>query len=320
MKPIITQIGFIVGKALFQLITLLLVAPFIQGVIKKVKVRLQNRMGPSIWQPYYDLMKYIEKDAVISNHASWLTVTTPYITFTVILTAGLFVPMFMPSTPLGFIGDIILIVYLFGIARFLTALTALDAGSSFGGMGSSREMALSTITEPALLLVTVAVFLTSGTTNLDHLDLTHAAEEWSWMNPGYIIALIAMLIVVIAETGRIPIDNPDTHLELTMVHEGMLLEYSGRYLGLMVWASQMKQLLILSLFIYYFFPWGLPSQWTGIALFLSYLCYLLKLVGLGVLLAFIETLYAKIRLFDVPKLIAFSMGLSLLAIFIHVIM
>ncbi|MFC7443018.1 respiratory chain complex I subunit 1 family protein [Laceyella putida] len=312
------QIGIAIVWTLLQAVLLLLMAPFIQGIIKKVKARLQNRIGPSVWQPYYDLIKYMKKDAVISNHASWLTVATPYITFTAILTAGLFVPTFMAGTPLGFVGDLILIVYLFGLARFFTALAGLDAGSSFGGMGSSREMALSAIAEPALLLATFVVFLTSGTTNLDQLIPVLATQGRGWVEPAYVLAFLAMLIVVITETGRIPVDNPDTHLELTMIHEGMLLEYSGRYLGLMMWASQMKQLLILSLFINFFFPWGLAVDWNVSAVFLSFFLYLLKLVALGVLLALIETIYAKIRLFKVPKLLASSMVLSILAVLIRV--
>jgi formate hydrogenlyase subunit 4 len=301
------------GWIVFQGILILLLAPFIQGVIKKVKARLQSRTGPSVWQPYYDLLKYMKKDAVISHHASWLTTATPYIVFATILTTGLFIPTFMESTSLGFMGDIILIVYLFGIVRFFTALTALDAGSAFGGMGSSREMALSAIAEPALLLAFVPMFLFGGTLNVGGLIHALAMRGWNWTEPSYIVAFVAMLILVIAETGRIPVDNPDTHLELTMIHEGMLLEYSGRYLGMMVWASQIKQLLILSLFVNLFLPWGL-----GIGV-LSFFFYLFKLVVLGIVLAVIETLNAKIRLFHVPKLFVFSMVLSLLAILFQAI-
>ncbi|MFC6604036.1 respiratory chain complex I subunit 1 family protein [Ectobacillus funiculus] len=183
------QIGTTIGWTLLQAVFLLVLAPLIQGIIKKAKARMQSRIGPSIWQPYYDLIKYMNKDAVISSHTSWLTVATPYITFAAILTAGLFVPTFFAGTPLGFMGDFILIVYLFGMARFFTALTALDAGSSFGGMGSSREMALSAIAEPALLLAGFAVFLSSGTTNLDQLIPSLAATDWSLIEPARILAL-----------------------------------------------------------------------------------------------------------------------------------
>ena len=312
------QIGTTLGWTLVQAVVLLTLAPFIQGIIKKTKARLQNRIGPGVWQPYYDLIKYFKKDAVISAHASWLTVATPYIAFSAVLTAGFFIPTFMAGAPLGFAGDIVLIVYLFGVARFFTALTALDQGSAFGGMGSSREMALSAIAEPALFLAALAVLLSGGTANLDRLLQTSNAHGLSGTEPTYWLALLAMLIVLIAETGRIPVDNPDTHLELTMIHEGMLLEYSGRYLGLMVWAHQIRQLLLMTLMIDFFFPWGIAAGSGAGALIVSFIVYVGKLAALGMLLAFIETIYAKIRLFLVPKLLASSMILSLLAILIRV--
>ncbi|MDP4126966.1 MAG: NADH-quinone oxidoreductase subunit H [Bacillota bacterium] len=310
--------GVTIATVFLQGILLVLIAPLIQGIIKKTKARLQSRIGPGIFQPYYDLFKYLRKDAVISSHASWLTIATPYIAFTAVLTAGLLVPTFITYNPLGFMGDILLIVYLFGMARFFTALTALDAGGSFGGMGSSREMAFSAIAEPALLLAVFAVLLPGGgTTKLSLLIEGLTKSGWSWLEPSYILAFIALFIVVIVETGRIPFDNPDTHLELTMIHEGMLLEYSGRYLGLMFWAAQMKQVLILSLFINLFFPWGIALDY-GPYVLVAVLVYVVKLIVLGCLLAVIETMFAKMRLFKVPKLLFSSMLLSLLAMMIWV--
>jgi len=306
------------GAALLQVLVLLILAPFIQGVIKKVKARLQNRIGPAIWQPYRDLLKYLKKDAVISKHASWLTIVTPYISFITVLTAGLFVPTYIVHAPLEYAGDIIVIIYLFALVRFFTALSSLDAGSSFGGMGSSREMALSAIAEPALLLAVVSVLLVSGTTKLGQVIEMIVYQAWNIIDPSYVLACLAMLIVVVAETGRIPVDNPDTHLELTMIHEGMLLEYSGRYLGLMVWAAQMKQLLVLSLFINLFFPWGIAPGGSLVQILPAFGLYVLKLVVMGIILALIETAYAKIRLFQVPRLLASSMVLSLLAIVVRV--
>lgn len=313
------QLTSTIGLSLLQAVVLLLMAPLLQGVIKKTKARLQNRIGPSILQPYYDLAKYMKKDAVISNQSSWLTVATPYLVFSAVLTAGLLVPAFFVNPPLGFIGDLILILYLFGAARFFTALAGLDAGGSFGGIGSSREMALSAIAEPALLLAVFAVLLSGGTTKLGSLNQILAEQNWNWFEPSYLLAFLAMLIVVIAETGRIPVDNPDTHLELTMIHEGMLLEYSGRYLGLMMWAAQLKQLLILTLFVNLFFPWGFAADLNPVHLVPSLVFYLFKLIGMGIVLAFIETFYAKIRIFKVPKLLVSSMALSLLAILIRAV-
>lgn len=310
--------GDIIAAAFLQTVMIISIAPFIQGIIKKTKARMQNRIGPSIWQPYYDLIKFMKKDAVLSTHSSWLSIVTPYIVFTSIVTAGLFIPTYTADVSFNFMGDVILIVYLFGVARFFTAISALDAGGSFGGMGSSREMAISAITEPALLLAMFAVLLSSGTMKLQTLIMSLTTNGWSLFQPSYALAFFAMLIVLIAETGRIPIDNPDTHLELTMFHEGMLLEYSGRYLGLMMWASQIKQLLLLSLFINLFFPWGIAVHGGIAGILISFLLYLMKLIALGVLLAFIETMYAKIRLFKVPRLLGSSMILSLLAILIQV--
>lgn len=307
-------------EAVAQALILLLFAPFIQGIIKKTKARLQNRIGPSIWQPYYDIIKYLKKDAVISDKASWLTSLAPYITFTAVLTAGLLVPTFIVEAPLGFAGDIIMVVYLLGLARFITALAALDAGSSFGGMGSSREMALGAVFEPALLLALFTVCLLSGTTKLGQIAQVMAEKQWNLIDPSYALAFLAMLAVVIAETGRIPVDNPDTHLELTMIHEGMLLEYSGRYLGLMVWAAQIKQLIVLNLFISAFLPWGIFFNWGGIETVLAILMYVLKLSCIGIFLALIETAYAKMRLYKVPKLMASSMVLSVLAVIMRVVM
>jgi formate hydrogenlyase subunit 4 len=310
--------GWTLFSVFLQIVFIICVAPLIQGIIKKSKARLQNRIGPGILQPYYDLIKFLKKDAVLSVHSSWLSIATPYIVFASVVTAGLFIPTYTADIRLTFLGDIILIVYLFGVARFFTALSALDAGGSFGGMGSSREMAMSAITEPALLLAVFAVLLSSGTTKMQELISSIVSNENIWFHPAYGLALLAMFIVLIAETGRIPVDNPDTHLELTMIHEGMLLEYSGRYLGLMMWASEIKQLLLMSLFINLFFPWGIAVNGSITGLFVSFLLFLLKLILLGVLLAFVETMYAKIRLYKIPKLLGSSMVLSLMAILIQV--
>ena len=216
----------------------MLLAPLLQGLIKKLKARLQNRIGPPLLQSYYEIWKDMKKDAVISEHASWLTRFTPYIAWATIVTAGLLVPNIAIDAPLGFAGDVLMVVYLFGMARFFTALAGLDSGSAFGGMGSSREMAIGAIIEPALLLAIFGSCLAGKTTKIGQIALSVAQQQWDFIDPAYGLAVLAMLVVVLAETGRIPVDNPDTHLELTMIHEAMLLEYSGRYLGLMMWAAQ----------------------------------------------------------------------------------
>ncbi|MCE5285319.1 MAG: NADH-quinone oxidoreductase subunit H [Pelosinus sp.] len=316
LEQMIQMAGWIV----LQTAILLLLAPLVQGLIKKSKARLQSRIGPSILQPSYDIIKYLKKDAVISDKASWLTRVAPYIAFTAVITAGLLVPTFIVNAPLGVAGDIIMVIYLLGLARFFTALAALDAGSSFGGMGSSREMALGAIIEPAFLLALFTVCLLSGTTKLGQIVQVMSGKEWALIDPSYALAFLAMFIVVIAETGRIPVDNPDTHLELTMIHEGMLLEYSGRYLGLMLWAAEIKQLIMLNLFISAFLPWGMALDWSSIGAGAAIFIYGLKLALLGILLAVIETAYAKMRLYKVPKLLAASMALSVLAVIMRVVM
>lgn len=309
-----------IAAAVLQILLLICLAPLLQGLIKKVKARLQNRIGPPLLQSYYEIWKDFNKQTVISEHASWLTRCTPYITWSCLVTAGLMVPSFFLDSPLGFIGDVLMVVYLFGMARIFTALAALDSGSAFGGMGSSREMAIGAIIEPALLFAVVGVCLVGKTTVISQLSLRVAEQSWDFIDPAYGLAVLAMLIVVMAETGRIPVDNPDTHLELTMIHEAMLLEYSGRYLGLMMWAAEVKQLVVLNIFISLFFPWGIAAELSSAGIVWAALLYLLKLALLAVVLAVIETMYAKVRLFKVPPLLASSMALSVLVIILRVVM
>ena len=228
--------------------------------------------------------------------------------------------MFGRDAPLGFAGDVVLVVYLFGMARAVTALAALDSGSAFGGMGSSREMAVGAIVEPALLLAIIGACFSGGTTKIGYVAVSVAQQQWDFIDPAYALGVMAMLIVVLAETGRIPVDNPDTHLELTMIHEAMLLEYSGRYLGLMMWAAQVKQLVVLNLFISLYFPWGILSGGGIRGMGMALMLYLGKLIVLAFVLAATETLYAKIRLFKVPNLMYSSMTLSLLVIILRIAM
>ena len=301
-----------------QVLLVLFVAPLVEGVIKKVKARLQNRIGADLVQPYRDLFKYLRKDAVLAKDASWLTRTTPYLVFAIIMGSASLVPMVALDSPLTFTGDIILLIYLFAIVRFFLAITALDSGSAFGGMGSSREMIMSAICEAALLMAVIAVLMQVGTTNLGMIVASLLTGGRDLFNYAYWLSFVAFLIVIIVETGRIPYDNPDTHLELTMIHEAMLLEYSGRYWGVLHWALLVKQTLVFSLFVDLFIPWRLAVEFTVPALLLGIVFYLLKVILLGILLALIETVYAKMRLFKVPNLLAVSMALSVLAILLQI--
>jgi len=301
-----------------QVLLVLFIAPFIEGIIKKVKARLQNRIGADLVQPYRDLFKYLRKDAVLAKEASWLTRTTPYLVFAIAVGSASLLPMAALYSPLTFTGDIILLVYLFAVVRFFLAITALDSGSAFGGMGSSREMIMSAICEAALLLAAIAVLMQVGTTNLGVIVESLLTGGRDLFNYAYWLSFVAFLLVVIVETGRIPYDNPDTHLELTMIHESMLLEYSGRYWGLLHWALLVKQILVFTLFIDLFIPWGIAKEFSGLALLEGSIFYLLKVILIGILLAVIETVYAKMRLFKVPKLLAVSMALSVLAIVLQI--
>lgn len=304
--------------AVLQMLLVLFFAPLVQGVIKKTKARLQNRIGADIVQPYRDIFKYLRKDAVIAKDSSWLTRGTPYICLGVLLAASLLIPTVFIKAPLGIIGDIIVIIYLLAVVRFFIAITGLDAGSAFGGMGSSREMVMSAITEPALFLSAIAVLIGVGTTNMGEIVACLTEQSLDFFDYGHWLACVAFLIVMIAETGRIPYDNPDTHLELTMLHEAMMLEYSGRYLGLMHWAVMVKQTLLFTMFVNLFIPWGIAVEYTIVDLLVGLIFYLGKVIAVGVLLAVIETAYAKIRLFMIPKLLVSSMALSILAIVVQI--
>lgn len=291
-------------KMLMSTIMVIAVAPLIEGIIKTVKARLQNRRGPAITQPYYDLFKFFSKDAVISPTVSWLFKLAPYIYFATAFAASGIVA----AGEFSQLADMLLLIYLLGLGRFFLALASLDAGSAFGGMGGSREMFVAVLVEPALLLTLFTVASKANTTVLAVMAGTAAASPFSLP---YILAGIAFFIVLIAETGRIPVDNPDTHLELTMIHEGMILEYSGRSLGLIHWASMIKQTTILILFITFFVPWQMPL--LGAA-GLGGIWFGLKLMLAAMLLGFIETSTNKMRLFKLPGLLAVSCLLSLLAL------
>lgn len=295
---------------LIQIPLVLLVAPLVQGAIKTAKARLQNRRGPGLLQPYRDILKWLARESVVSDQASWIFRAAPYVYAAAILTAAMLVPTLARRSPAAGVGDAIVFVALFALARFWLAIAALDTASNFGGMGSSREVAFAALVEPALLLVIFAVALPVGSTSLT------ALVGEGWPDAGRVIALGAFLIVIIAETGRIPVDNPDTHLELTMIHEGMLLEYSGRPLGVLHWATQVKQLAVLSLAAALFVPWGMtPGSGVSAAeLLLGLLAWGGKLLALGLLLALTETMFAKLRIFRAPDLIGAASVLGLLAV------
>jgi formate hydrogenlyase subunit 4 len=299
---------------LLQTVLLLLLAPLLSGCIKNWKAKLQNRRGPRLWQPYFDVLKFLGKDMVISEHASWVFSVAPYVVFITSLLVGLMVPMVTTQAPLSLFGGALAVVGLLALGRFFLALGGLDPGSAFGGMGSSREMTISAIAEPAMMLAIFTVGITAGSTDLSRIVQATQGSTWKLLNPTHVMAFAALFIVLLAETGRIPVDNPATHLELTMIHEAMLLEYSGRYLAFMEWGASIKQLVLMTLLVNVFFPLGIATGTSPALLGLSVLVYAVKLMALAAAVVLVETTNAKLRLFRVPDLLSAAFVLATLAL------
>jgi formate hydrogenlyase subunit 4 len=299
---------------LSQTILLLLLAPLLSGCIRNWKAKLQNRRGARVWQPYADLIKFFRKDMVISEHASWIFSFAPYVVFITALVAGLLVPMVTVQAPLSLFGDVLALVGLLALGRFFLALGGLDPGSAFGGMGSSREMTIAAIAEPAMMLAIFTVAISAGSTDISHIVQVAQSPTWKVLNPTHVMAFAALFIVLLAETGRIPVDNPATHLELTMIHEAMLLEYSGRYLALMEWGASIKQLVLMTLLVNIFFPIGMATVATPAALGIGALVYAGKLILIAAAVVVVETTNAKLRLFRVPDLLSAAFVLGTLAL------
>ena len=289
-------------------------APLLVGLLRTLKARLVGRRGPRLWQPYADLAKLLRKEAVVSTTTSWIFRVTPYVLAATMLTAALVVPVVVSRPALAFAGNVILLMYLFMLGTFFLALAGLDAGSAFGGMGSSRAVAVAALAEPTVIVAVFALALRADTISLGGVVERFAREPLLVANPGHLLAFAAFFIVMIAETGRLPVDNPATHLELTMIHEAMVLEYSGHYLALVEWAGAMKLFVFLTLLANLFFPWGVPAVPGAVSLLLGVLALAGKLVLLTILLAVIETSVAKLRLFRVPELLAGSFALAVLSV------
>ncbi|MBI5624638.1 MAG: NADH-quinone oxidoreductase subunit H [Elusimicrobia bacterium] len=298
----------------FQPLLLLLLAPLIQGCARKLKACLQNRTGASVLQPYWDLLKNLRKEEVLSETASPVMRAAPYAAFSATFLACFLVPVLFTASPLGFAGDMIALVYLLALPRFFMALAGLDAGSAFGGMGSSREMMISSAAEPALVMVLFSAAVRAGSTGASETAAALAAGGPSVLGPGLALGFIALFLVALAECGRLPVDNPATHLELTMVHEAMILEHSGRSLALLELASSLKLTLFLTLLANLFIPWGMAGGTEPGAAALSAVAFLLKLGALVVTLSVVETSTAKLRLFRVPDFLGIAFVLALLGL------
>ncbi len=305
--------------ALIQALLYVALAPLLVGWVRKVKARLQNRRGPRVLQPYADLRKLLRKETRVAYTASPLFLVAPYIVFVATWLAAATVPLVVMDLPVARIADIIVLVGLLGLARFFLALAGMDIGTAFGGMGASREMMVSGLAEPAMLMAVFTLAMSAHSTSLAGVIYQHWADGLV-LRPSYLFALGALMLVALAECGRIPVDNHATHLELTMIHEAMLLEYSGRHLALMEWAAQIKLMLYGVLIVNVFLPWGMATDFTPVALALGLVTVIAKLAVLGGALAIAETVLAKMRLFRVPAFLNLALLLGLLGLLSHVIL
>jgi len=298
---------------LAQLLLVLALAPLLTGYVRKVKAHLLRRRGPPVLQPYRDLLKLIRKEVVLADNASWVFRSAPDVIFATTLIAAALVPTFATGLVFSSAADLIAIVALLGSARFALALAGLDIGTSFGGIGSSREMMIASLAEPAMLMIVFTVSLLAGSTQLSTISTFMQGPEVG-LRVSLAMALVALIMVAIAENARIPVDNPATHLELTMVHEAMILEYSGRHLAVIEAAASLKLLLYLSLIACIFLPWGVATSGQGFTAHAIGLgSYIAKLAVGGFLLAVFETTTAKMRVFRVSDFLGAALMLGLLA-------
>ncbi len=294
-------------------------APLLAGWIKWLKCHLQNRKAPSLLQPYRNLFKLFGKQPVIAQHASWLFDAAPYVVFAATVLAATIVPLIAVHLPASAMADVIVLVGFFALARFFLVLAGMDIGTAFGGMGSSREMTISSLAEPAMLMAVFTLAMSASTTNLS-TAIDFILDNGLVLRPSFIFALVALAMVAVAENGRIPVDNPATHLELTMIHEAMILEYSGRWLALIEWAGQIRLMVYAVLIANIFFPWGIAETSHFEALAFGGLAIFLKLALLAVALAVSETVIAKMRVFRYQEYLGFAYLLSLLGMLSHIIL
>jgi formate hydrogenlyase subunit 4 len=303
---------------MLQVLILLAAAPVFVGWVRMLKCWSQGRNSAGIFQPYRDMTRLFSKDVVLAENASWIFRFTPYLVFGTAVLAGGIIPILSVDLPLAATADVIVIVALFAIARFFTALAGLDIGTAFGGMGASREMTIASLAEPAMLMAIFTMSLASRTTSLSHMAEVIMSGQ-PVLRPSIVFAMLAFILIALAETGRIPVDNPATHLELTMIHEAMILEYSGRHLALIEWASMMKLFLFVMLGIAAFAPWGIAVSGDLSSVLAAFLFMALKLLVAGIALVLIETGLAKMRLFRLTEFLgaAFLLAtLGMLAYFI----
>ena len=297
---------------LVQMTIVIAVAPLLTGLIRATKSRLMRRQGPPLIQPYRDLIRLARKEAVVADTASWLFRFVPYLVFAATWVAAALVPTFATGLLFSWSADLIAIIALLGAARFFLALAGLDVGTSFGGLGSSREALFGALAEPAMIVIVFTLALVAGSTQLSTVA-AYMASSYVGLRVSLGMALVALFIVAIAENGRIPVDNPATHLELTMVHEAMILEYSGRHLAVIELAAMLKLVLYISLIACVFAPWGLAIADASVMdRVLGAIAYLAKLAVAGIALGVFETSIAKMRVFRVPDFVGAALMLGFL--------
>jgi formate hydrogenlyase subunit 4 len=299
---------------LLEMILLVALGPLVTGIVQKLKARLQCRQGAGILQPYRDLAKLLRKGTVQADTASGLFPAIPVLVLAATVAAGALVPVVRAGPSAFPLGDALMLLGLLALARFLTAVGALDAGGAFGGMGTSREMTIAPLVEPVLMMVVFSTAVAAGTTELGALAAQRGTQWILDWHAADFLGFAAMLVLLPAETGRIPVDNPDTHLELTMLHEGMLLEHSGPGLGCMVLASHTRQIVTLALVSALFFPVG-PAEQIPLAAG----AFAAKILVLATYLALVESSYAKLRLFRVPQYLAIGFVCALTALALRIL-
>jgi formate hydrogenlyase subunit 4 len=301
---------------LTQLLLVVLAAPLLTGWVNQCQAWLQNRSGAGVLQPYRVLHKLFNKDAVMAHNASWLFRVTPYIVFGCMWLAAAIIPIIAVDLPFSGAADVIALVGVFALARMFIALAAMDIGTAFGSMGARREMLVSFLAEPALLMVLFTASMISHSTQLPRIVDAFAHHQFV-LYPSLAFAALAFLMVLLAENARIPVDNPNTHLELTMIHEAMILEYSARHLALIEWASSLKLFAYFSIGIALFLPHGIVEvgNWAGLPLAIVLLLLKLMLAGAG--LALLEAMMAKMRIFRAPEFLGTAFLLAVLGLLIR---
>lgn len=299
---------------IFQALLMIAGAPLVGGVVSATKARLQRRRGASVFRPYADLWKLFRKEDLTPPTASVLFRMAPKIVIAVTVASSLLIPILTEASLLGGVGDFILLISLLALARFFLVLGGMDGGGAFGGMGGSREVMVSTLAEIPFMLSLISISIMAQSTRLSGIVHWTLSQNVFDVSAVHILAFSAMAMVAIAETGRMPVDNPTTHLELTMIHEAMVLEHSGPSLAFLEWASALKLNVFLSLLIAVFLPWGMAAAWTLPALGTALLAYAGKILVLAVALALVESGVAKMRMYAVPDFLGIATATSILAV------